>query len=693
MEGSQSCQFLLRFNIRTLLILSRVLDRTLCDNTPATTSGNTSNDGESCIAIPPSLLKLLPLFRLYISWSYVTRADLVQFQEYLEPYIKEFYRLLPGILTSLTTYIDITMDTVPSKYLLPEDIEAQGLRPLSDRKLPLFLHVVEQRRSDALKRVKTRKPQQNLFGRQFKPETEAVWRIRDIMCCGVFLAGSAKFPLALTSQTHEGRDIPTWIFVDGEATMPSNEVGLSQFLNKLNFADMKVGMEGPVEQETKPQSPQSKNISNVTLENVRKTSAPQLDNTLSRGKGKGKSSDKPSTNYLDSDLSEDSEMINMVNKLLDPVDHDRPRSSKARADSSYGMHSATANEIFGNLDSSPIQPSPASKTIPSLPWDYFYKPTPQSSSGQDQQQFIPNGHNVPRSASGQFNGATSSPYLANLAAPYQPSLSPRPQTGYLSRSPIPTISTPGLYRKDYGQDTLEDSRSAVLDSLRSALLAQHGLSGDSSSSANPLNRASPAPAWGQQNGISEQPFAHSGAFSHSQEYGYNNTNSYLGRSVNHQGSTVTLQNPLGAPGQGKPGPRQAASMTDFSRSPNMANSAYHETDNQRMRGLETSHGILPSWPKPLTTTTSSPVFSHPSSLIVGTPAGAVAATANSVACNDHHFNVSTPFGYSGDGVNNRADPTHFRNQLQAAIGTSELSYDQKTFQAAMMDNDRKPHPK
>ncbi|KAH8158396.1 hypothetical protein CIB48_g9844 [Xylaria polymorpha] len=147
-EGSQSCQFLLRFNIRMMLVLLRTLHRALSDDLATVVPvDNRFNDGESCIGFIPSLLMLLPLLRLYIAWSYVARADLVQYQEYLEPHITELYRLLADALTSLNRYIDPTLDTVSSKYLLSEDSEAQGLRPLGDRRLPLFLHVEEQRGS------------------------------------------------------------------------------------------------------------------------------------------------------------------------------------------------------------------------------------------------------------------------------------------------------------------------------------------------------------------------------------------------------------------------------------------------------------------------------------------------------------------------------------------------------------------
>ncbi|KAJ8123959.1 hypothetical protein ONZ43_g211 [Nemania bipapillata] len=683
MEGSQSCQFLLRFNIRMMLGLLRALDRALGDETASTTvSASTSNHGESCITFAPRLLKLLPLFRLYLAWSYVSRADLVQYQEYLEPHIKDLYRLLADALTSLNVYMDMTMETVPSKYLLTEDVEAQGLRPLSDRRLPLFLHIEEQRGSIPPKRVKTRKPQQSVFGRRFKKETESVWRIRDIICCGAFLAGSAKFPISLTTQTNHGRITEKWIFADGVAApLTSNEASLSNLLNKLNFGDTKSGADNAIEQETnKPGAGSVDNESTPFLESDSKASISQPDKTSN--KGKGKYTDKLSTNYQDTDLCEDSEMIKMVNELLDPLDDDiRPQSSLAQAEPSYGMHSSTANEIFGNMETSPIQPSPVSKAIPSLPWDYFYQPTPRRSNSQEQNQLSSNGQNVPRSATGQFNGFPSSPYLDELNVPYQahPSaLSPRPNSLYPQNSPIPVASSPRLPRMEYGLETLETSRSAVLDSLRSALLAQHG--GAQHSASPVINPVTPT----QKAGSAQSP-----------EYRHSNTSNYLEHSVNRQTNAVNFQNPLGPPGQGRLEVGQAASATGASHFPATMRSTSNNVDIQHLWGQGSPYGRqLSPWQYEPTPTAASPLaFSHPSSLITGTPGAVSAAPANSVACNGHYYNGSTPFGRLGDGVNNRADPTHFRNQLKAAIGTSDLSYDQQILHAAMMDDNRKPRPK
>ncbi|KAI0549434.1 hypothetical protein F4679DRAFT_547119 [Xylaria curta] len=688
MEGSQSCQFLLRFNIRMMLMVLRTIHHTLRDN-PVTiaSADNKSRDSESCVDFAPSLLTLLPLFRLYLAWTYVTRADLLQYQEYLEPYVTDLYRLLADVLTALTRYIDPTLDTVPSKYLLPEDSEAQGLRPLGDQQLPLFLHVEEQRNSDSRKHAKAQKPHKNVFGHEFKQETEAVWRIRDIIYCGLLLVGSAKFPIVLKTRTDQGRNVETWLFIDGTKTsLSSDEATLSCLLSKLNFEDSKSNLNNSTEQETKkPRTHSTRDGLIPTSENNRTESNIELNNTSNKSNGNHLS--KLSMNYQDSDLLEDDEMVNMVNKLLDPIDDVRPQSSLAQEETSYGMNSSTANEILGNLEVSPIQPSPVSKPIPYLPWDLVYKPTPHRTNSQEQNQLSSNGHNIPRSASGQLNGLAPSSYLDGLSASYNQThynaLTPAQNTGYFQASPIPTASSPSLSRKGYGLDTLEDSRNAVLDTLRSTLLAQHGMTASSPSPGNSMpDFTNVAPVWGQGNGTADNLLHQAGG-------------SNLERSSNRQVNTVTLQNPLGPPGQGRPD--LSASTAGASRfaaiSKPAGNYDTHHMWGQDQGSSSNYHPQYSLRQHESSTNASSLAFSNPSSLITGTPDPVSAVPANFVACNGHYYNATTPFGRLGDGVNNRADPTHFRNQLKAAIGTSELPYDQQILQAAMMDNDRKPRPK
>ncbi|KAI1434915.1 hypothetical protein GGR50DRAFT_363392 [Xylaria sp. CBS 124048] len=700
MEGSQSCQFLLRFNLRTMLIVLRTLHTTLHDETAATSvSENGSNDGESCVKFARSLLNVLPLFRLYLAWTYVTRADLVQYQEYLEPYIKDLYGLLADVLTSLNLYIGPTMNTMSSMYLLPEDTEAQGLRPLSERRLPLFFRIEEQQSSVPPKRVKAPKPQQTVFGRRFKEETEAVWRIRDIICCGALLAGSAKFPITLTTRNENGVDVETWVYADEtKITVSSNEVILSHLLTKLNFGDIKGSPENNAKSETSGSRTQSVAEPSIPVpDNVSGASITQPDDMSS----KLETLDRPSKANYESDSgedSEDSEMVNMVMKLVDPEDDIRPESNHAQTDSSYGMHSSTANEILGHVEAGPVQPSPISKTIPNLPWAFFHKPTPHGANSLEQKQLSPNVYNTPRSVTAQFDGLTSSAYLDNLGAPHnqvlRSSLSRGSNTGYAQNSPIPITSSPSLPRKEYAPDSLEGSRSAVLEDLASALLAQHGLTCNNTSQGGNLTRTNATPVWGQQNGIAEHQHPYpriQDSNSVTSEYKHSNGNGYMEGPVDHHNITTQSLDPLGPPGHGRPTLGYASSSAGTSRflATGFATESF-EAHHALGQGLPDYPQNSP-WPYEAPRT-SSHKFPHPSSLITGAPGAVSVAPASGVACNGNFYNATTPFGRLDNGVNNRTNPTHFRNQLKVAIGTSELPYDQQILQGAMMDNNRNRRP-
>ncbi|KAI1812034.1 hypothetical protein GGS20DRAFT_587886 [Poronia punctata] len=699
MEGSQSCQFLLRFNVRIMLTLLRVLQHTLRDEQatpPAPATGASPDNGESPVCFGPGLLKLLPFCRLYVAWTYTARADLVQYQEYLEPHIQEIYGLLADVLTSLNLFVDPTMRTTSSKYLLPEDVEAQGLRPLIDKRLPLFLQVEEQQTSGQPKRVKTRKPQKSVSGRNFKPETEAVWRIRDIICCGAFLAGSAKFPLILSVRKHEGREVEAWQSADAPAALGSPaEVILSRLLRKLGFGELK--KEEPTKEpdqvvvQEEPRVPSAEDTSKghtPVSEDTGRVSATHSNRHSNSGSAKANYHDQPSTAYRDSDPSENTDMIDMVNKLLDPLEEERPGSSHVHNDSSYGMHSATANEIFGGLEAGPAQPSPVSKTIPNLPWDYFYKPAPHRSNSHEQSQMgsdTSNGLNVPRSA------AASSPYLGNLSATFDRNLphglSPRLNAGRMRDSPTPNPPSPAISRKQYGTDTLEGSRNAVLDSLTSALLAQHGLSRNSvSPNSSNLHRTNVSQIWPEQSAAPEPLGPHPAAPTLSAGSRRDVASNYYDRLANYQARTAASSR--SPPGLGVGGAH--VGLGHVAQTPAPA----HYASNAWGSGPASVYPYHRGSPwQDSTAIPSSMPFSHPSSLFGGTPGAVSAAPANSVACNGNYYNATTPFSRLGEGVNNREDPTHFRNKLKAVTGTSELSYDQQVLQAAMMDDNYKPRPR
>ncbi|KAI0166137.1 hypothetical protein GGR57DRAFT_12639 [Xylariaceae sp. FL1272] len=681
MEGSQSCQFSLRFNVRMLLAVVRAFDKILRSETAGISKlDEVPTDGESWLTFDASFMRLVPILRLYLAWVYVSQADLVQYREYLAPHINELYKMLAEVLTCLNVYIDAARSTITSQYLLAEDVEAQGLRPIDDERLPHFMNVADPRDLASPQECKQRKRQRSIGGRQFKQETEMVWRIRDLIYCGILLAGSAPVPIALTVQTHVDRTIETWVFTDElDDPITSDEAGMSQLVDRLNFKDFRV----ETDKQTERQMPQghAQGISSNGLPEILEGSKQHVSkSTIETCVTPAPT--RPIINHQYSNfLEQDSEMVNMVNKLLDPVDDERPRSSQIHDESSYGMHSSTANEIFNNLDVNHPQSSPVAKALPSLPWNYFYRPTPHQANQPPENGLglAANNYHTSRSTASPSHELSSSPYLNGLAAPF--SRSPRPGVGYMESSMATGAPGPRPSSQNHESGTLEGSRSAVLDSLTSALFAQHGLARSNAPSA-PMH-ASMSPAWDPQaaHGTPDLPSAQP-ARSHQAR-----------PSLSKSTLIHPERQPIGPPSSAKsvasPALRTASNGFAAARS-----SVNHNFDVQHLwppQGTSSDQQAPRSpWQYSALPVGSTFAFSNTSSLLAGTPRP---ADNHSVTCNGKAFNASTPYGRLGGGVNNREDPTHFRNQLKAATGSDQMIYDQAILQAAMIDSNGKPRPK
>ncbi|KAI1457619.1 hypothetical protein F4805DRAFT_457535 [Annulohypoxylon moriforme] len=689
LQGSQSAQFLLRFNIRTVMILLRTMKAGLLDEAATSTTPESEREdqenAESPICFSQLLMKLFPLFRIYVSWVYVSRTDIKNYREFLEPYISDVYRLLADTLTLLNATIDQATITTSSKYLLQEDIEALGLKPLGDRNLPLFSQVdgmPDLTETNSSKKHKPRKPRQRVFGRQYKPQTEAIWRMRDIVYCGVLLVGSATFPLTISLKQLEGRELECWDFVIEPSQVVSiDEASMLRVLNKLKLSDTKAKPEESVQK-----------TSDAALEDVAIT---RTEAETSPGPQdipfKGKSIEEQAPNsLLDTDLSGDSEMVNMVNKLLDPLDDSRPQSSHTQGDTSYGMNTATANEVFGRFATDSAQPSPVSKAIPSLPWGYFYEPTPKHSSSQSSNQLASDGDYIPRSVHDQLDGFDSSPYLSNLSiTKAQVHRNVMEQSAH--GSPRLSQGTPRFdsHRSKSSRDSLEISRSAVLDSLTSALYAQNGLNPQTAQDSY-TGRMGTSPYLGSQ-----KPSAANSPYLN--KLGMNQGSSYMERSASQQAAASNLQSPPGSAGFGLssgnlsgykkiPGTFENTSSPFGSEGGFLAPGSNVQANGRAAPGPPQQYS---PWPQEPTRSGSTFSFSHPSSLFGGTPAAPQGGPPNTVFSNGNYYNASTPFGRLGLGHNDKDDPTRYRNQIKSYLGEEDPSYDydQKVLRSAWLDND------
>ncbi|OTB00110.1 hypothetical protein M426DRAFT_243703 [Hypoxylon sp. CI-4A] len=704
-EGSRSAQFLLRFNIRTILILLRVLKTALADENatfpaPKNEAGS-RKDHESPICFSQILTKLLPFFRIYASWIYVSRADTNEYREFLEPYISDVYRLLADTFTLLNTALDGAAETVPSKYLLAEDTEVLGFRPFGDRKLPLFVCPEGVAASNSSKKHKLRKPRQRTYGYQYKPETEAIWRSRDIVYCGILLAGSSSYPLTLTVKHHQGRDVECWNHTDDATQRVSvDEANMSRMLKKLKLGSMKhKSEEAPVEKEPIRSNGDAK-TDNPTQHHTNSNGAnPGPQNRVD--KGKAVEIQAPSSQLdedLGGDLGEDIDVVDMVNKLLSP-NNSRPQSRHTQDETSYGMDTTTANDVFGKFaTTNSAQPSPASRTIPNLPWNYFYAPSPQRSGSQPKDTLASDGDFVPRSAYGQLDGFESSSYLNRLGTPaLQP---PTYHSPSQSQGTTAINNHPGRILSE----SLEVSRSSVLDTLNNALHAQmNPTMARPPSSYEDRMAASPALRHQTSNQrLSGAPYSSGASSPYLGHLNLNAGPSFMERSASQQTASSGLQSPPGSAGLGK-----ATSFGGFpdSRSPFPtasspaingvgipAQGAQARTRNNIASSPYQQH--LSPWGQGPTRNGSSLAFSNTSSLFGGTPAVPAGGPSNSLYSNGNYYNASTPYGRLGPGQNNHDDPTHYKNQIRNILGEEDDSYDfdRQALYSALLNDQLKPSP-
>lgn len=681
------------------------------------TDQQTNETGKSTIEISAPCNRLLPLIRILLAWIYVSREKLTQYQDWLEPSIRDLHSLAADVLTSLLPLATSNVDVADSQYLLPEDIEALGLQPFSDRKLPLFLLVQILPEYNPPKCRKTTKSRKDFIDTHYNPQIENVWRIRDIICCGIYLAGSANSPLTIVTSAE---DIDTWVYLKDGPLKPIDQASMTRMLGQVKMGAYKV-LVTPNGQAARDDGASKSPLSPSAADQMSPLSV------LEGPGGPTKAHERQSSKFLgypvelstklsfDDEMSADPNMAGMVNKLLDEDEDDAiPQRGETHNNTSYGMESSVANDVFGNLVPSPVSKAPTTvasngKIIPNLPWNYFYNPSPTKEAAG----YSPtDGLDVPRSALGQAD------CLSTGLGEQNPIFTKSNQASNANRgalsmyghqeAPRPAQAPPGFdYRTPSNLNSPSysaDQRAAALDNLKSALFAQYGTSAGSS--------PSPSYAYGQpispkQNGeprLSRQghrartsissPLANMqsspDSFAQNRDpisQGFQDLQ--LGRY--RQGSTV--RPPIGRSVDLKNGvPIQPTSPS--SREHDFAGRVDQGTAYSGAIGSpDIGHMTFAQQVPALSGNTSSLAFSNPSSLWAGTPA-APQAPRGTVACNGNFFNATTPFGRAGD-INNRDDPTHFRNRLQdlgVGVGESVAAYDRAILDSAMTDitNDR-PH--
>ncbi|KAH7162639.1 hypothetical protein B0J13DRAFT_15503 [Dactylonectria estremocensis] len=348
--SSQFCQYTLRLNSQFILTFSNILEAELTD---VVVRENTDIKATSADKTSATIEHLLPLLRIYIMWLAARRLEIFGAAEVLGPIIPDMVKALAKVFTLLCaeTYTQENLATCP--YLLSEDVETRGLLPLSPDQVPEECRSYLGENGDL-------KPHLPSNQTQLPPFQEMLARILDILRCAYFLAEDSVFPLAY-KVAQKG------LVFEYQEKKPSREIPID--------------MRQPAVATSSPARETEKKISNQPRagSDAHQPVSRSVPNETAPGTSSSLVSGPPRQPIAAADHAENT-VINMLAPFLKPPTPQPHQQLRHLDESSYGMHTATANEVLGMLHSeaSPTSSIPSGKFEP-LPWDWVYTPTPHSS--------------------------------------------------------------------------------------------------------------------------------------------------------------------------------------------------------------------------------------------------------------------------------------------------------------------------
>lgn len=358
-------QYISRLNTRFILTLCAVLEKKLKE-AEALDADGTSGDKPSPGPMPV-VEALLPPLRIYSMWLAARRQEVLTRENTSHPgsMTTMMIRSLARVVTllCLETYKQENPASCP--YLLAEDLEIRGLRPLAEDAVP------EPCRSycgdDGLL-----KPHPPSADPSLDPARQRIARILDILRCAYFMAEDEAVPMAY-------RVVDTGLVFEYQAEVPAQQAPAAKVAAATNgVANDKRAEQAPRPVETAanngpPQGPQARPTN---------TQEPRPDYN--------EPVDRQDFQSIDPDEAAEDTVFNMLAPFLKPP--------TPQQQTRPGALSATPN-YFPSMQP---EPSPTGSVhvgkFEPLPWNWVYTPTPRtaeepsSSAGARRfpEQFSPN---------------------------------------------------------------------------------------------------------------------------------------------------------------------------------------------------------------------------------------------------------------------------------------------------------------
>lgn len=283
--------------------------------------------------------RVFPALRQYSAWLACGSGVILNFGgSTIQIHVKEMWKMYADVLTRLANFFPVE-GLASVSYLLEEDESTVGFLPLRKTDLSpecdLFI--------DDKGKLK---PRITDGAKQELPHIEMQSRVLNILICGLSLQLKEEIPIVLNRDNGS----PTFIFVE-EGLSLASPVHVPGITSSYTSPVRKNGINGILDQT---------NGNYGTPEPTSETDEVRDESVAAS----------------DSHQSMDTDMHRMVDSLLEPSSSGKNTTSN---ETSYGMHSATANEVFAPIGSngfeSRLQSTP--KMLPSLTGLYNSAFTPQ----------------------------------------------------------------------------------------------------------------------------------------------------------------------------------------------------------------------------------------------------------------------------------------------------------------------------
>lgn len=407
-------------------------------------------------------------------------------------------------------------------YLLKEDLDIRGLKPLSPEVVPERCRCYNGENG-------LMKPHLQMAKTRLEPSRETSARILDILCSAYFLADDPNVPLK--SEVLEAGLTFSYQEVSSPSQLPIEEVGIVPSPPSKPIAQgEETHFSSP--RTTIPTEPTSV-VPPTTATSAKKTATPVQRIREEQG-------------VIDAEHA-DNTVFEMLAPFLKPPTPQPHQGSRSPEESSYGMHTSTCNEIFGAIQPgmSPNSSIPSGKFEP-LPWNWVYTPTP--SKGDDavtaagQAAFATNASpNYVSHGTMQSNQPLDDPFCTPGRGP-PPGLMPR------SASNGSMLGSPHLSAEEQAH------RNLLLQSFTGSIPPRTSNANHWAQHSTLQMNDSRSPSWGSHP-VDGNPFSSASAFSHpsSLYQGTPNNQTYYGVPTDGTRSMDYLNGPIS--------PRNATSMS------------------------------------------------------------------------------------------------------------------------------------